>query len=127
MLMSAMTRPDIANALRTCARHSHYPSPRHWKALLQVAAYANATNGIDLRLVRGSGLKLSVYADADYVAASNDRRSVSGMAVLVGDTAIGWKSSTQKCVTTATFEAESVALCDASNKAPFTRAILVFL
>ena len=122
-----MTRPDIANALRACARHSDNPSPRHWKGLLQVAAYVNATKEMGLRFVRGSGLRLPVYADADYAAASNDRRSVSGVAVMLGDTAIGWKSSTQKCVTTATCEAEYVALCDASNEALFTRAVLVFL
>ena len=80
-----------------------------------------------LEFVRGSGLKLTVFADADYAAASNDRRSVSGVAVMLGDTAIGWKSSKQKCVTTATCEAEYVALCDASKEALFTRAVLVFL
>ena len=115
MGLSVMTRPDIANALRACARHSHNPSPRHWKALLKVAACVNATKEIDLRFVRGSGFRLSVYADAYYAAASNDRRSVSGVAVMFGDTAIGWKSRTQKCVTTATCEAEDVALCETSK------------
>ena len=80
----------------------------------------NATKTIGSRFVRGSGLRLSVYADADYAAASNDGRSVSGVAVVLGDSAIGWKSSTQKCVTTATCEAEYVALCDASKEALFT-------
>ena len=28
MWLSVMTRPDIANALRACARHSHNSSPR---------------------------------------------------------------------------------------------------
>ena len=46
---------------------------------------------------------------------------------MLGDTAIGWKSSTHKCVTAATCEAEYVALCDASEEALFTRAVLVFL
>ena len=68
-----------------------------------------------------------VCAYAYYVATSNHRRSVSGMAVLLGDTETGWKSSTQKCVTTAACEAEYVALCDASNKALFTTAVLVVL
>ena len=77
----------------------------------------NAAKDIDLRFVRGSSLRLSVYADADYAVASNDRRSVSGLAVMLGDTAIGWKSGTQKCVTTATCEAEHVALCDTSKEA----------
>ena len=81
MWLSVMTRPDIANALRACTRHSHNPSPRHWKALLHVASYVNATKEIGLRFAQGSGLRLSVYADADYAAASNDRRPVSGVAV----------------------------------------------
>ena len=127
MWLSVMTRPDIANALRACARHSHNPCPRHWKALLQVAAYVNATKEMGLRFVPGSGVRLSVYADADYAVASKDRRSVSGVAVMLGDTAIGWKSSTQKCVTMATCEAEYVALCDASKETLFTKAVLVFL
>ena len=94
MWFSVMTRPDIAIALGACARHSHNPSPRHWKVLLQVAAYMKATKDMGLKFVRGSGLRLSVYADADYAATSNDQRSVSGVAVMLGDTAIGWKSST---------------------------------
>ena len=118
MWLSVMTRPDIANALRACARH--------WRALLQIAAYV-ATKEVGLRFVRGSGLRLSVFVDADYAAATNDRRSVSGVAVMLGGTAIGWKSSTQKCITTATCEAEYIALCDAAKEAIFTRAGLTFL
>ena len=87
----------------------------------------NATKEMGLRFVRGSGLRLCVYADADYAAVSNDRRSVSSVAVMLGDTAIDWKSSTQKCVTTATCEAEYVALCHASKETLSTRAVLVFL
>ena len=58
---------------------------------------------------------------------SNDRRSVSGVAMLLGDTAKCWKSSRQKCVTTATCQAKYVAFCDASKEALFMRAVLVFL
>ena len=120
-------RPDIANALRACARLSHNPSPWHWKALLQITACVNSTKKIGRRFVRGSGLKISVYASTNYAGSSNDRRSASGVAAMLGDTAIGWKSSPHKCVTTATCEAEYVALCVASKKALFVRAGLVFL
>ena len=60
MWLSVMTRPDITNALRACACHSHNSSPRHWKALLQVAAHVYATKEIGVRCVRGSGLRLYV-------------------------------------------------------------------
>ena len=89
MWLLVMTKSDIANAFRACARHGHNPSPRHWKVLLQVAAYVNATKEIGLRFVRGSGLRLSVYADADCAAAFNDRRFVSGVGIMLGDTVIG--------------------------------------
>ena len=49
-----------------------------------------------------------MFADADYLATSNDRRSMSGVAVVLGDTTISWESSTHECVTTATCEAEYV-------------------
>ena len=68
-----------------------------------------------------------MYADALYAAASNGRRSVSGVAVMLDDTALAWKSSKQKYVTTATCEADCGALCDASKEALFTRAVFVFL
>ena len=124
--LSVTARPDIANALRTCARHSHNLSPRHWKALLEVATYVDAMKEIGLRLVRGSGLRLSAYADADYAAASDDRRSVSGLAVVLGDTAVSWKSSVQKCVTTAKCEDEYVALRDAAKRSDIRESGFVF-
>ena len=78
--LSVMTGPDIAITYCAYARDSHnHPSPRHWKALLHVAADVNAMKVIGLRFVRGSGLRLSLYADPDYVTASNDRRTVSGV------------------------------------------------
>ena len=96
--------------------------------LLQIAAYVNSTKEMGQKYVCGSGLRLAaVFADADYAAARNDRRFVSGVAVMLGGIAISWKSSTQKCVTTATCETEYVALCDASKEALFMRAVLVFL
>lgn len=47
---------------------------------------------------------------------------------MMGDTAIGWKSSTQiLCVMTAASEAEYVALCVASKEGLFMKAVLLFL
>ena len=98
MWLPVMARPDIAIALRACARHRHSPSLRHWEAFLQVAAYVNTTKEIGSRFVRDFGLRLSVYTDADYALASNNRRSVSGVAVMLGDTAIDRKSVVRRNV-----------------------------
>ena len=76
----------------------------------------NASNEISLRFVRGTSLKLSVYGDADYADASNDRRSVSGVTMMSRDTAISWKSSTKKYTTATTCETEYVALSNAAYR-----------
>ena len=87
----------------------------------------NATKEIGLRLVRGSCLTLSVDANAHCAEAYNDQRFESGIAVLLGDTPIGCMSTTQKRVTTATCEAEYVAVCDKPMDACCATVVLVFL
>lgn len=69
---------------------------------------------------------VSMFTNGDSAAKSNDRRSVPGVAMLLGDTAIGWKFSTKTCVTTAVCEAEHVASCDASKEALLVEFVLVF-
>ena len=72
------TRPDVANPVRAIARHSHNPSPRHWKGLRKIMGYLKGTRDWGIVFRRGGGLTLSLYVDADYADRANDRRSVSG-------------------------------------------------
>ena len=84
MWLSTMTRLDISNAVRAVARYSHNPTDKHWKAVLKSMAYLHGTRGMGLTFVRGSGLNLTAYSDADYADESNDRRSVSGTVITLG-------------------------------------------
>ena len=86
--ISVMTRPNIMNVLRTCARHIHNPTARHWKALLQIAAYVNELKEIVLKFVRDHRLMISMFVDSDHAAASTNRRSVSGVAIILGKIAV---------------------------------------
>ena len=106
MWLSTMTRPDISNAVRTVARHSHNPAGRHWKAVLKIMANFHRTRGMGLTFVRGSALDLTAYSDADYANKSNDRRSVPGTVIGLEGAAVCWASSPQRCVTFFTAEAE---------------------
>ena len=82
--LSTMTRPDITNAVRAVARYAHEPSERLWQAIMEVLSYLNGTKSLGITYVRGSGLSLNVYADADYTNKENDMRSVSGTAMTLG-------------------------------------------
>ena len=76
---------------------------------------------------KGGGLKLSVYVDVDYADKANDRRLVSGVAVMLGGTSVIASSTTQHCVTLSTNEAEYVAMAQGAKTALFTMAVLAFL
>ena len=78
------TRPDVPNPVRAIARHSHNPSPKHWKGLRKIVGYLKGTRDLGIVFRRGGGLKLSVYINADSADKANDRRSVSGAAIMLG-------------------------------------------
>ena len=68
-----------------------------------------------------------MYVDADYANKNNDRRSVSGVAVMVGGTAVNASSTTQHCVIFSTSKAEYVAMAQRAKTALFTKTLLGFL
>ena len=82
--VGGMARPDIASAVRAVARQAHDPAERYCKAGCNIILYLNGTKKLGLVFSKGGGLKLSVYVDADYADKAHDRRSVSGVAVMLG-------------------------------------------
>ena len=127
MWLSTMTRPDIPNAVRAVARYAHEPSERLWQAIMKILSYLNGTKSLGIIYVRGSGLSLKVYADADYANKDNYRRSVSGIAVTLGGRVVSHVSRTQRVVSLSTSEAEYIAAGDGVKEALFVRAVLSFI
>ena len=93
-----MTRLDITNAVRAVARYTYEPTERLWQAIMKIMLYLNGTKILGIAYVRGSGLSLNVNADADYANKDNDRRSISGIAVTLGSTAVSYASETRRVV-----------------------------
>ena len=64
--LSTRTRLDITNAVRAVARYAHALTERLWQAIIKILSYLNGTERLGITYyVRGSGLRLEVYADAD--------------------------------------------------------------
>ena len=125
MWLVVMSRPDITNAVRAVPRHSNNPAERHWKSVLQIIIYLLGTKDLSLTFEWGSGLEISVFADANYAEKADDRRSVSEVAVTVGKSSVSWFSSTQKIVTLSTTEAEYVALGDGVKEALIVKGVFL--
>ena len=128
MWLSISTRPDIPNAVRAVAR---YCAPRaiHWKAAFGILEYINETSEYGITFQKGtlSSIPLETFADADYASKATDRRAVSGGVIMCGGASVCWFSTTQKCVTLSTSEAEHVALGDAVKELLFLRQIWRFM
>ena len=126
MWLATVTRPDIANAVRTLARQSHDPCERHWDGVTKVLRYINKTKDLGLTFQKGHD-RLSVFCDADYAKKETDRRSVSGVAVMYGGAVVSATSRTQHCITLSTTEAEYVAMAEGAKEGLYVQSVLTFL
>ena len=127
MWLVVRSRLEIANATLAVARHTNNPTERHKQAVLQIIKYLLGTEDPCLTFKRGLDLDLSVYTDSNYAEKADDRRSVSGVVVTLGNATVGWISSTQRIVTLSTTEAEYVALGDGVKEVIFAKSVASFL
>ena len=68
-----------------------------------------------------------MYVDADCAKKANDRRPISRAALMCGGVCACWKSTTQRCITSPTTEAEYVAWGDGIKEALFVCVAVEFL
>ena len=100
---------------------------RYWKAIGKIIAYLKATKDLGDGFWWRGDLKLSLFADAGYVDRCNDRRSVSGVAVMLRNTAVNESGRTQHCVARSTREVEYVVMAHGAKTALAIKAVLDFV
>ena len=75
MWIASQTRPDISNAVRAVARHSHEPKKSHWKAAQKILNYLLETADLSLKFSKDAAVDVGtlVYVDADFASRATDR------------------------------------------------------
>ena len=65
MWIASQTRPDISNAVRAVARHSHEPNRSHWKAAQKILNSLLETARLTLKFKQDSSVDVGtlVYVD----------------------------------------------------------------
>ena len=127
MWLANQTRPDIANTVRAIARYASKPREVHWSTGIGILEYVFGPSDLGVTFQRGRGLELVEFADADNASKATDMRSVSGGAVMYAGACVCWFSTSQKCVTLSTTEAEYVALGDTIKDAIFIGYVWSFI
>lgn len=106
ILYLTITRPNITYAVHKLSQFLSNPSGVHLTAAQRVIRYLKSNPGQGLLFPSDSDLNLSAFADADWGACLDSRRSVSGYCVFLGHSLISWKSKKQDVTSRSSTEAE---------------------
>lgn len=123
MYLAVSTRPDIAYAVSALSQYNTSPGKEHWIAAKRVLRYLKGTMDFEL-IFKQSDEGLIGYADADWGANIDDRKSYTGYTFLYAGGPITWEARKQRTVALSTTEAEYMALSDATKEAIHLRRFL---
>ncbi|KAE8697713.1 hypothetical protein F3Y22_tig00110610pilonHSYRG00140 [Hibiscus syriacus] len=124
LLYMCHTRPDLIYSVGRVAQFMHAPREAHMVAVKRILRYLAGTIDYGLLFALGDvGLTISAFADADWGANIDDRRSVSGYGVFVGSCLVTWSSKKQKTVSRSTMEAEYKCVVDTAAEVTWSKHI----
>ncbi|GMF23820.1 unnamed protein product [Phytophthora fragariaefolia] len=112
MYLACGTSPDISVAVAKLSRFLENPGENHWNAGIKVVKYLLKTKNTGILYDGASSSERVAYSDADWAGNRDDRRSVSGMMVMMCGAPGVWRSTFQKAVALSSTEAEYMALSE---------------
>lgn len=114
LMYLAITRPDITYTLTKLCQYSSFPREAHLQAAHKLLRYLKGTVGQGIFYAADGSFDLRGFADADWGACLDSRKSITGYMMFLGDSLVSWRSKKQRTVSRSTAEAEFRALADAS-------------
>lgn len=122
MYLAIGTRPDIAFAVSFLSRFQEGATDNHFKHAKRILRYLKGTQ--DLKLTYKCGQEpLEGWVDADF-ANDEDRKSTTGLVIMVFNCPVMWASKKQPIVALSTTEAEFIAASHAACELLWFRKVL---
>ena len=119
-----VTRPELSYSVNKVAQFMHAPQNHHWQAVKRILRYLAGTVHHGLLLHRTSTSHVLAFADADWAADLDDRKSTTGFCVYLGSNLIAWSTHKQKCVSRSSTEAEYRAIAAVMAELLWLRSLL---
>ena len=114
--IAVVTRPDIAFAAQSLARHMAASAKVHWLAAQHVMRYPQKTVNLGLQFSAGEGNSVAeAYSDADFANALS-LKSVSGNMLMMYGNCVFCRSKRQDIIAGDTTEAELIGMSAAANE-----------
>ncbi|XP_052289967.1 secreted RxLR effector protein 161-like [Citrus sinensis] len=105
-----LTRPEIAFTVNKLSQFLAAPTVIHWQTCKRLLRYLQSTADFGLQFFNTGKLTLTAFSDANWGSNLDDRKSVSGYCIYLGDNLISWSSKKQQIVSRSTVESEYRAL-----------------
>ncbi|POM75160.1 Polyprotein [Phytophthora palmivora] len=108
LYIKTCTKPDIVYVVTQLSRFLENPGLQHWCTAIRVLRYLKTTreHGKDGK----NGFKIEAFTDADWGSNIDDRRSVSGIMIMIGNAPVVFTSKFQRTFALSSTEAEYMAL-----------------
>ncbi len=107
--VTTWTRLDLCYGMSILGQHIQSPTEEAKEALMKLVNYAITTKRRSLKLGKLSEDELTVYTDANWGQDSTDRKSRSGVLLMMYNSPVLWRSKKQTVVARSTAESEYIA------------------
>ena len=124
LIYLSITRPDISFAVQFLSKFMSAPTDAHMKEVYHLLRYLKATSEHGILLAKNSDFHIRAYCDSDWGSCPNSRKSVTGFAIMLGNSLISWKSKKQGVVARSTAEGEYRAMATTCCELTWLLALL---
>ncbi|KAE8706337.1 ACT domain-containing protein ACR1 [Hibiscus syriacus] len=125
LIYECHTRPDIAFSVNKVVQYMHDPRQEHLVVVKRILRYLVGTINHGLVIAPAVvGFNVIAFTDVDWATNTDDRKSISGYCVFVGDNLVMWNSRKQKSVSRSTMEAEYKSVDDVTAETTWVSALL---
>ncbi|XP_022887164.1 uncharacterized protein LOC111403045 [Olea europaea var. sylvestris] len=124
LLYLTISRPDITFVVHKLSQFVSQPRQLHLDVVYHLLRYLKAAPGQGLLFSASSSLQLRAFADADWGACLDSRKSVTGFCVFLGDSLISWKAKKQQTLSRSSAEAEYRALASTASEIAWIHQLL---
>ena len=119
------TRLDCSYGYKELSRFSNNHGDKHFQALLSLVGYIKETRDTHrMHIVRGGGMRMRAWCDADWNGDRDKHLSTTGWIVFLGNSPIAWCSRMQRCTAKSTAEAEYVSASSCVQEVVYLQMLL---